>query len=239
MPDTLIIIPAYNEGPRVAVLVSKVRSYSPGLDIVVVDDGSSDNTASEARSAGAAVLQLPFNLGYGGALQTGFRYALETGYRYAVQMDADGQHDPAYLEDLLRPVREGKADVALGSRFMGLGDYKATVARSMGMKLFGGIASAIIGRPVTDPTTGYQALDREAIRFYASEFYPVDFPDADVLIMLHKAGMKTIEVPVVMHTREDGVSMHSGFKPVYYVFKMLLSIFVTILRRNRFRKTGG
>lgn len=239
MSDTLIIIPAYNEGPRVAGLISKVRSHSPGLDIVVVDDGSSDNTASEAWSAGAVVLQLPFNLGYGGALQTGFRYALETGYRYAVQMDADGQHDPAFVEDLLRPVREGKADVALGSRFMGLGEYKPTTARSMGMKLFGGIASAIIGRPVTDPTTGYQALDREAIKFYASEFYPVDFPDADVLIMLHKAGLKSVEVPVAMHVREDGQSMHSGLKPVYYVFKMFLSIFVTLLRRNMFRKPGG
>ena len=238
MNDTLIIIPAYNEGSRVGALVERINGLGLGADVAVVDDGSKDNTAEAARAAGAKVLRLPVNLGYGGALQTGFRFALARGYKYAIQIDADGQHEPSYIPALLEPVRAGRADVALGSRFMGLGDYKATLARSMGMRLFGGIASALIGRKVTDPTTGFQALNRDVIRFYASDNYPVDFPDADVLIMLHRAGLKSVEVPVTMYARAEGKSMHSGLKPLYYVFKMFLSIFVTLLRKNTFKKGG-
>ncbi|HEY3346794.1 MAG TPA: glycosyltransferase family 2 protein [Nitrospirota bacterium] len=234
--DTLVIIPAYNEGGKIAGIIAKIKSLGIGLDVAVVDDGSKDDTVSKAKDAGAVVLPLPGNLGYGGALQTGFRYALQNGYSYAVQIDADGQHEPTYIKDLLSPVKAGMADVSLGSRFMGLGDYKPTFARAMGIKLFGGIASAIIGRKVTDPTTGFQALNRDVIRFYASDTYPVDFPDADVLIMLHRAGLRSIEVPVMMYPRTEGTSMHSGLKPLYYIFKMMLSILVTLMRKNAFRK---
>lgn len=234
--DTLVIIPAYNEGGKIAGIIGKIKSLGLGVDVAVVDDGSKDDTAARAKEAGAVVLSLPGNLGYGGALQTGFRYALRDGYSYAVQIDADGQHEPTYIKDLLDPVKAGEADVSLGSRFMGLGDYKPTFARAMGMKLFGGIASAIIGRKVTDPTTGFQALNRDVICFYASNTYPVDFPDADVLIMLHRAGLKSIEVPVMMYPRAEGKSMHSGLKPFYYVFKMFLSILVTLLRMNTFKR---
>ncbi|MGA2192197.1 MAG: glycosyltransferase family 2 protein [Nitrospirota bacterium] len=230
--DTLIIIPAYNEGGGIGRLIKDIRLKVPGVDIVVVDDGSSDDTALQASSAGAKVIRLPVNLGYGGALQTGFKYVLANGYRYAVQIDADGQHEPSSIPALLEPVKKGEADVAMGSRFMGEGSYKASFARGIGMWLFGGIASALIGRKVTDATTGFQALGPNVIRFYASENYPVDFPDADVLIMLHRAGLKSIEVPVVMYPRTDGRSMHSGLKPLYYVFKMFLSIFVTLLRKT-------
>lgn len=236
MSDTLIIIPAYNEGGKVGGLVGRIKALGLGADICVVDDGSRDDTAAAAGGEGAVVLSLPINLGYGGALQTGFCFALQQGYNYAVQIDADGQHEPAYIPKLLEPVKAGLADVAMGSRFMGEGQYKATFARGVGMGLFGGIASAIIGRKVTDPTTGFQAMNREVIRFYASDSYPVDFPDADVLIMLHRAGLKSVEVPVAMYPRAEGKSMHSGLKPLYYVFKMFLSIFVTLLRKNTFRK---
>lgn len=236
MSDTLVIIPAYNEGRKVGTLVERIKDLGMEVDIAVVDDGSADDTASAARMAGAKVISLPCNLGYGGALQTGFRYALRNGYKYAVQIDADGQHEPSYIPKLLEPVRAGVADVALGSRFMGIGEYKSTLARSMGMRLFGGIASLIIGREVTDPTTGFQALNRDVIRFYASDNYPVDFPDADVLIMLHRARLKSVEVPVMMYPRVEGKSMHSGLKPLYYVFKMFLSIFVTLLRKNTFTR---
>jgi glycosyltransferase involved in cell wall biosynthesis len=234
--DTVIIIPAYNEAGGIAKLIADIKVKAPGMDIAVVDDGSADGTAAQAAGAGAAVIRHPFNLGYGAGLQTGFKYALSNGYSYAVQIDADGQHEPSYIPKLLSPVKAGMADVAVGSRFMGLGEYKNTWARGLGMGLFGGIASFIIGRNVTDPTSGFQALNREVIRFYASDSYPTDFPDADVLIMLHRAGLKSIEVPVEMYQRLEGVSMHSGLKPLYYVFKMFLSIFVTLLRKNTFRK---
>ena len=236
MSDTVIIIPAYNEAGGIRRVLGNIKEKVPGMDILVVDDGSKDNTAGEAELSGAEVIRLPFNLGYGGALQTGFKHALQRGYRYAVQIDADGQHEPAYISKLLEPVKAGTADVALGSRFMGLGKYKASLTRGLGMRLFGGIASYIIGRGVTDATTGFQALNREVIKFYASDSYPIDFPDADVLIMLHRAGLRSVEVPVVMYPRAEGKSMHSGLKPLYYVFKMFLSIFVTLLRKNTFRK---
>jgi len=238
MSDTIIIMPAYNEGGKAGQMVGLIKALGLDADILVVDDGSVDDTAESARAAGARVLRLPFNLGYGGALQTGFRYALRQGYSYAVQIDADGQHEPEYISHLLGPVKAGLADAAMGSRFIGLGEYRATFARTLGMRLFGGIASAFIGRRVTDPTTGFQAINRDVIRFYASDGYPVDFPDADVLIMLHRAGLKTVEVPVVMHQRAEGKSMHSGLKPLYYVFKMFLSIMVTLLRKNTFRRGG-
>jgi len=236
MTDTVVVIPAYNEGGKIRGVVAKIQGAAPDAHVLVVDDGSKDDTAVEAKAGGAEVIRLPFNLGYGGALQTGFKYALMRGYRYAVQIDADGQHEPSFIPKLLAAVKGGEADVALGSRFLGLGEYKATVARGLGMRIFGGIASFFIGRKVTDATTGFQALNHDALRFYASEFYPVDFPDADVLIMLHRAGLKTVEVPVVMYPRAEGKSMHSGLKPLYYIFKMFLSIFVTLLRKNTFRK---
>ncbi len=234
--DTLIIIPAHNEAGGIARIIEDIRAKAPGADIVVVDDGSTDSTALEVSETGAPVIRLPVNLGYGGALQTGFKYAISRGYLYAVQMDADGQHEPSYIPKLLEPVRAGAADVVLGSRFMGLGEYRSTFVRGMGMKLFGSIASVTIGRRVTDPTSGFQAMNREVMRFYASDLYPVDFPDADVLIMLHRAGLKSVEVPVEMYQRVEGVSMHSGLKPLYYVFKMFLSILVTLLRKNTFIK---
>jgi len=236
MNDTVIIIPAYNEGGKVGKLVERIRALGIGSDVVVVDDGSADNTSASAKAAGAIALRLPMNLGYGGALQTGFRFALERGYAYAVQIDADGQHEPSYIPALLEPVKAGLTDVALGSRFMGLCEYKTTFPKRMGMRLFGAIASAVIGRKVTDPTTGFQALNRDVIRFYASDQYPVDYPDADVLIMLHRAGLRSLEVPVVMYQRAEGTSMHSGWKPLYYIFKMFLSIGVTLLRENKFKR---
>ena len=236
MTDTVIIVPAYNEGRKVGELVEKIRSLGITADIVIVDDGSADNTSACAREAGAIALRLPMNLGYGGALQTGFRFALERDYSYAVQIDADGQHEPSFIPALLAPVKSGEADVAMGSRFMGLCDYKTTFAKRTGMRVFGAIASAVIGRRVTDATTGFQALNRDVIRFYASDHYPVDFPDADVLIMLHKARLKSVEVPVVMYQRAEGTSMHSGWKPLYYIFKMFLSIGVTLLRKNTFKR---
>jgi len=238
MSDTLIIIPAHDEDGKVGELVGRIKSLGLDADVAVVDDGSKDGTARAARDAGATVLSLPFNIGYGGALQTGFRYALSKGYSYAVQLDADGQHEPAYIPKLIEPVKAGLADVAMGSRFLGAGEYTSTFMRGLGIKVFGRIASSIIGRKVTDPTTGFQAMDREVIRFYASDSYPVDFPDADVLIMLHRAGLKSVEVPVVMYPRAEGKSMHSGLKPLYYVFKMFLSILVTLLRKNTFRRGG-
>ena len=197
-----------------------------------MDDGSNDDTASEARAAGARVIELPFNLGYGAALQTGFKYALDKGYEFAVQMDADGQHDPLSIEALISPVLKDEVDVVIGSRFLDKGNYKAPFVRRMGMYFFGIITSVVTGRRITDPTSGFQALNKKVMEFYASDAYPADYPDADVIIMLYRQGFRFKEVPVIMHNAAKR-SMHGGIlKPLYYIFKMMLSIFVTLLRKE-------
>ncbi len=239
-PETLIIIPAYNEAGNIARVIAATRASAPLADILVVNDGSSDDTAAIARQARARVISLLFNIGYGVALQTGYKYALAKGYRYVIQMDGDGQHEPACIPTLLAEVQSGAADVVVGSRFLGreTGSYRVEWGRRLGMTLFGGIASFIMGQKITDPTSGFQALNREALRFFASDAYPGDFPDADVLIMLHYNGFRVKEVPVIMYCNTDGKSMHSGLKPLYYVFKMCLSIFVTLLRGNKVKGYG-
>jgi len=226
-----IIIPAYNEAGRIATSIAGIRKFG-NADVVIVNDGSDDDTAGEAKAAGARVIELPFNLGYGAALQTGFKYALDKGYEFAVQMDADGQHDPLSMEALISPVLRDEIDVVIGSRFLDKGNYKAPFVRRMGMYFFGIIASLFTGRRITDPTSGFQALNKKVMEFYASDAYPADYPDADVIIMLYRQGFRFKEVPVIMHNAAKR-SMHGGIlKPLYYIFKMMLSIFVTLLRKE-------
>jgi len=226
-----IIIPAYNEAGRIATSIAGIRKFG-NADVVIVNDGSDDDTAGEAKAAGARVIELPFNLGYGAALQTGFKYALDKGYEFAVQMDADGQHDPLSMEALISPVLRDEIDVVIGSRFLDKGNYKAPFVRRMGMYFFGIITSVVTGRRITDPTSGFQALNKKVMEFYASDAYPADYPDADVIIMLHRQGFRFKEVPVIMHNAAKR-SMHGGIlKPLYYIFKMMLSIFVTLLRKE-------
>jgi len=231
----LTIIPAFNEGKTIAQVIGGIQENAPYCDILVINDGSPDTTAEHAKAAGAKVIHLPFNMGYGIALQTGYKYALEKGYHYMVQMDGDGQHDPQYIKDLLEVVTSGKADVVIGSRFSKNNKtytYRTGWIKKTGIILFANITSIIIRQKVSDPTSGYQALNRKVAKFYASESYPCDYPDADVIIMLHRAGFQIKEVPVVMHQNRNKKSMHSGLKPLYYIFKMLLSISLTLLRKR-------
>ncbi|HIC92183.1 MAG TPA: glycosyltransferase family 2 protein [Syntrophaceae bacterium] len=233
---TLVIIPAYNEENNIAKVVNQIRDCISDVDILVVNDGSEDKTEEVVLSMGERAITLPYHMGYGVALQTGFKYALKNGYRYAIQIDGDGQHDPKDIHKLLKVVLDEKVDVAIGSRFLNGGRYKAPLIRRIGMLIFSYLTSLIIGQRVTDPTSGYQALNKNAIRFYASDYYPVDFPDADVIIMLHRAGLRIKEIPVTMYPNPNHKSMHGGLKPLYYIFKMFLSIFLTLLRKNPFQK---
>jgi glycosyltransferase involved in cell wall biosynthesis len=225
----LILIPAFNEARALPAVLEKIRTCSPE-DILVVDDGSSDGTPEIARAHGARAVSHPFNLGYGVALQTGYRYALENGYAVVVQLDADGQHEPSEIPKLAGLLREKGLDLAIGSRFLSTESYRPPLARRAGMALFRTAVRLLTGLRLTDSTSGYKALGREVLRFLAGERFPVDFPDADVLIMLHRAGFRIGEAPVRMYENPRASSMHSGLKPVYYVFKMLLSILVTLLR---------
>ncbi len=232
---TLIIIPAFNEAQNIGRVIEQVKQLNLEIDIGVVDDGSGDKTVEIARSKGVRVLCLPFNLGYGAALQTGYKYALESGYDYVIQMDGDGQHEPESIRTLLAEIQKDEVDLVIGSRFLkypGNGTYKIPPLRRFGINIFSLIASSCIGQKITDPTSGFQALNRNLFDFYASEVYPVDYPDADVLIMLSRAGFKLKEVPVLMRKNLQDKSMHSGLKPIYYLFKMFLSIIVTLLRKD-------
>jgi glycosyltransferase involved in cell wall biosynthesis len=236
--EALLLIPAYNEEARIKSVIRGVKEIYSFLDVVVVDDGSTDGTRIRALEAGARVISHPYNLGYGVALQTGYRYALRDGYELLAQMDGDGQHDPAYIRALLDKVQRGETDLAIGSRFLETQTlnrsrlpYRASPARRCGMWLFGIIASLIIKQKVTDPTSGYQAMNRKVLEWVSSDRFPWDYPDADVIIMLHRAGFRIQEVPVQMYENQDKKSMHSGWKPLYYVFKMFLSILVTLMRK--------
>lgn len=229
---TLIIIPAYNEAARIGEVVHRVQDSAPEYDVLVVNDGSRDETAQVARVAGAQVVSHPFNLGYGVAIQTGYKFALAKGYDYLVQMDGDGQHDPSFIAQLLAPVMSGETDFVLGSRFLGTESYEPSLARRIGMTFFCRLISLLIGSRITDSTSGYQAFNREVIRYFTTEVFPCDYPDADMLLTLHRAGFRIREVPVRMHASATGKSMHTGLRPFYYMFKMLLSIFVTLLREK-------
>lgn len=231
-PKRLIIIPAHNEARNIGPVLAELEAWKAGADVLVVDDYSTDDTARLAAKMGARVLSLPCNLRYGGAVQTGFKYAVRNGYDVGVMMDADGQHDPAGIPALLEVVESGQADVALGSRIAGRMEYRASWIRRAGMALFARIVSWATKQRFTDPTSGFQALNAEAMRFLSRDNYPTDYPDADLLILLHFAGFRVREVPVIMRERLSGETMHAGLRPLYYVCKMLLSIFIVLLRQR-------
>lgn len=237
MNKILIIIPAYNEATKISEVFDLVRTVVPQADILVVNDGSSDRTARCAREAGALVVSHPFNMGYGVTIQTGYKYALYHGYDFLVQIDGDGQHDPACIPRLLESLLKGDADFVLGSRFLDAESYEPSLARRLGMGFFRKLVRWITGLPITDCTSGFQAFNRDIIRFFARDIFPVDYPDADVLITLHRAGFHIQEVPVRMYAAE-GKSMHNGMKPLYYIFKMTLSIVVTLLRCKKLYAGG-
>lgn len=227
----LVIIPAFNEERAIAQVVRSIHDQRADVDVVVVNDGSSDGTAKAAGGAGAVVLTHPFNMGYGVSLQTGYKYAVRNGYRFVVQMDGDGQHDVGSMDDLLRIVTGGQADVALGSRFLGKGDYRPSSLRMMGIRLFRTLLRILSGKRIKDVTTGFQAMNGDVLRLFVTDVFPCDYPDADVILLLGMLGFALREVPVVMHPSVSGKSMHrSPFRVLYYIFKMFLSMLLTRIR---------
>ena len=229
-PRVLVIIPAHDEQESLPGTLDEVRAAAPLLDVLVVDDGSRDATARVARERGTRVLLLPFNLGVGGALQTGFRWAVEHGYDVGVQLDADGQHDPAYLPALLEPVLSGRCDVSIGSRYVRRSGYRAPVARRVGMVLFSSLVSAVLHTRITDTTSGFRAYARRAMVVCQHDF-PKDFPDAPLLIRLGRCGFRLEEVPVEMRGRRAGRSFYTLGKSLYYPYKNLLASLMALLQR--------
>jgi len=236
----LAIIPAHNEEQQIGQVIQSIRSALDTIDILVIDDGSADTTVSCSRLNGAKVISLSTHMGYGVALQTGYKYAFENGYDYLVQLDGDGQHDPTYIPKMLDVVMSENADLILGSRFLQKGmprnidllEYIPGIARKFGIKLFAILTSMLVGFKITDPTSGYQAFNKGVITFFTHDFFPCDYPDADVIVMTHRAGFTIKELPMVIYANTNGTTMHNGLKPLYYTFKMFLSLSMTLLRKS-------
>jgi len=219
----ILVIPAFNEAPRLPALLSGIADLHLDLEIVVVDDGSRDATASVAAAAGATVLRHPFNLGYGAGLQTGYKYALSAGADYVVQMDADGQHDARDIPRLAAPILRGECDLVIGSRFLEPTGYEMGVTRGLGRRFFVGLARAF-GIRVTDPTSGFQALGRHVLELYVGDAFPSDYPDVDVLLTAHRNGLAVREVSVEMKASERKSTLHGGLRSIWYVYKMMLAV---------------
>lgn len=228
----LAVVPAYNEAATVAQVVHGLRRAAPGYDVLVVDDGSTDATSAQAEAAGAAVVRLPFNLGIGGAVQAGFTYALEHEYDYMAQVDADGQHDPTYLDKLEQAMDDDPTvDMVCGSRFLRKGHYPAPVSRRTGIHIFAFLLSRVVGQRVSDPTSGFRLYNRRAISLFARD-YPHDYPEVEAVLMLHHHRLRMCEVPVRMFQRGGGASSINSGKSAYYMIKVLLAIMVGLLRRR-------
>jgi glycosyltransferase involved in cell wall biosynthesis len=226
------IVPALNEEDTIASVIAELREYDPALEILVVDDGSHDRTAQAARAAGARVLRLPFNLGIGGAVQTGFRYAYENDFDYAVRVDGDGQHDPSQLGAVVGPVVRGETNIAVGSRWLAPGGsgYRSTAARRLGIRILSGVVSLLTRQHITDPTSGFQALDRSAIVLFAAD-YPHDYPEVEAIVLVERHRLRLVEVPIEMRERGGGQSSIGLFSSIYYMVKVLLALFVGTFRR--------
>jgi glycosyltransferase involved in cell wall biosynthesis len=216
----LVVVPAHDEAESLPQVLDALAEARDDCDVLVVDDGSTDGSAAIARAHGATVVSHEHNLGYGAALVTGYRWALARDYETIVQLDADGQHDPAQIERLLSPLASGGCDVVVGSRMIAANGYVAALPRRVGIHLFAWLGRRLTGRPITDPTSGFIAMNRRAAAFLA-ENTPHDFPDLNVLVALYRAGVRVLEVPVTMSPRRHGVSQMRGLAPFVYVPKML------------------
>jgi glycosyltransferase involved in cell wall biosynthesis len=230
-PSYLAVVPAYNEAPTVGRVVRSIRETLPRFDVLVVDDGSTDATCAQAQAAGAVVLRHPFNLGIGGAVQSGFTYALDSGYDYLVQIDGDGQHEPVHVPDLVAAMEADPAiDMVCGTRFLGSDfHYPAPISRRTGIHIFAFLLSRIVGQRVSDPTSGFRLYNRRAISLFARD-YPHDYPEVEAVLMLHHHQLRMREVPVRMYQREGGLSSITSGKSAYYMVKVLLALGVGLFR---------
>lgn len=231
----VVIVPAFNEEASIGVLIDEIRRYVPDLEIVVINDGSSDRTPFVAASKGATVLDLPCNLGVGGAIQAGFRYAFDQGYERVVRCDGDGQHDPVGIPVLLKALDDNPdIDLVIGSRFLAIESYTSTVIRNMGIRALSWLLTVICKKRVTDPTSGFQAVNRPLLYLF-SRSYPTDYPEPEALALLRRQGYDFKEMPAVFRTRTAGQSSIRGWGTLYYVIKVFLALLVDRARPIDFR----
>jgi glycosyltransferase involved in cell wall biosynthesis len=230
--EILIIVPAYNEEESITGVIQDIRENMASAHILVVNDGSRDSTSRIAMGMGVTVLDLPFNIGIGGAMQAGYCYAERNAYDIAVQFDGDGQHIASEITKLLHPLRAGAADIVIGSRFLTPGSYRSSKLRLLGIWIFSFVLSRILGTAVTDSTSGFRAANRRVIEFFART-YPDDYPEVEALVLLHKVNLRMTEVAVTMRERTGGRSSITRVRSVYYMMKVLLAILIDLMKKVR------
>ena len=226
----LVIIPAYNESASIVNTIADITENAPGFDYVIINDRSKDNTYDLCVKNGLNVLNLPLNLGIGGAVQTGYWYAYENGYDIAVQFDGDGQHDAKYLEKMSEVLVKNSADMVIGSRFIEKEGFQSSSTRRFGIKYFSFLIKLLTGKRITDPTSGYRMCNRRVIEQFANT-YPKDYPEPETTTSLLRQKMNVMEIPVIMRAREEGVSSISPKKSIYYMLKVTIEIVIERMRK--------
>jgi len=225
---TLVIIPAYNEAKNLPKLISTLLTY-PQYDYIIVNDGSKDETMKMCKDNGWHVLDLPVNLGIGGAVQTGYKYALMNGYDIAVQVDGDGQHDPACIEKLIEPLIINQADMVIGSRFIDNAGFQSSLIRRIGINIFKVLIFTLSGKKILDATSGFRAINRKVIQLFNIS-YAIDFPEPESTMLVLRNKQRIVEVPVIMHERQGGTSSISMKKSIYYMIKVSLAILLSAIQ---------
>jgi glycosyltransferase involved in cell wall biosynthesis len=233
----MILIPAYNEGGAIRRVVTEVRALLPQIPVLVIDDCSTDDTRTEALTAGAGVISVPYHLGLGGCVQAGYRYAYDAGFSYVIRIDGDGQHDPQFIPTLFRALRDSRVQMVIGSRYL-QGKVPATsFARGVGIWFFRQILKLILEKEVHDPTSGFVGVNRQALEVFARSF-PLEYPEIEALVVLQRRQFRFEEVPVVMRPRMAGVSSITALRSFYYVLHVLLGVVVNILKYEGKRRKG-
>ena len=236
--SVLVIIPAYNEAGNIEKVVNNLIENCPQYDYIVVNDCSKDKTEEICQINSYNYLSLPINLGIGGGVQTGYKYALAHGYDVAGQHDGDGQHNPVYIKEVVQPILDDQADIVIGSRFIEKEGFQSSHARRVGIKLLSGLICLFCGAKVKDVTSGFRAVNREYIKFYADE-YPSDYPEPEAIVTAKLNGARIQEVPVVMRERENGTSSINLKRSIYYMVKVSVAIIVCRLTRHKVKGREG
>ncbi len=226
----LVVVPAYNEAGSIRGVIEDLRNNFPEGEVLVVNDGSSDSTGALARGFGANVIDMPYNVGIGGVMQTGFIHALREGFEAAIQFDGDGQHRADEISKILRPWQIEGADLVVGSRFLSEEGFTSSVQRRIGAKILSFVVTALIRKKITDTTSGFRLYSRKAIEFFA-DYYPEDYPEVEALILAHKKGFRIKEVAARLDPRATGKSSITTTRAVYYMVKVLLAILVDLLKK--------
>lgn len=227
---SIVLIPAYNEEKSIQTTVADIKENAPGFDYVIINDCSADGTLKVCEDEGLHVLNLPINLGIGGAVQTGYLYAYKNGYDYAVQFDGDGQHDAKYLVEMQEYMEQNKLDMLIGSRFIEKEGFQSSGLRRFGIRYFSALIKLLTGTRITDPTSGMRMVNRDIIKLYADS-YPKDYPEPESAVAIINRGKVVGEYPVIMRERTGGVSSISPIRSVYYMVKVTLAILVEMLRK--------